>query len=163
MAVETIKSTQYGNRDANPPVANEPQDVGGKIRFYRFDFNQGSAAGDATSKQLLCRVKAGKGYIIPILSRCKWSAFGASRTLDIGHAGWTKPDGTVQNAAADVIDDGRDVSSAGVSYLGAGTNGVTDVIAYNAIDEITIQSVVAGGTIPASATLNGWIAVVEQA
>ncbi len=163
MAIVDVKSTQYGNRDSSPPVANDVQDVGGKIRFYRFDVNQGAVAGDAASKQFLCRIPAGKGYIIPILSRCKWSAFGASRVLDIGHAGWTKPDGTAQVAAADVIDDGRDVSAAGVGYLSAGTNGVTDVIAFNAADEIVIQSVVAGGTIPASATLNGWIAVVEQA
>lgn len=162
MAIVDVKSTQYGNRDANPPVPNNPEDVGGKLRLYRFDFNQGSVAGDAASRQSLCRIAPGRGYIVPILSRSKWSAFGASRLLDIGVGTYTKPDGTVVAATADTIDDGRDVNAAGVAFLGAGTNGVTDAISYNAQNEIVISSTVAGGTIPASATLNGWIAAIES-
>lgn len=163
MGVTHEKSTQFGNRDSNPPVANEVQDVGGKLRLYRFDYTQSADAGDATSTQSLCKIKAGKGYIIPILSRFTWALFGASRTLDIGHGGWTEPDGDVVNAAADVLTDGVDVSSAGVAFMGAGTNGNKDAIAYNSVGEIDIKSVVAGGTIPAGTTIKGWIAVVEQA
>jgi hypothetical protein len=162
MAVVDVKSTQYKNREQNPPVANDPQDIGGKLRFYRFDFDQGSVAGDATSKQYLCRIPAGKGYIIPALSRLKRSAFGAARTLDMGHEGWTEPDGDAVAAAGDVLIDGLDVSAAGAAAMGTGTNGETDAIAYNAVDEIVISSTVAGGTIPASATLKGFIAVISQ-
>lgn len=163
MAIVDVKSTQYGNRDLNPPLANSPEDVGAKFRFYRFNFNQGAVPGDAASKQFLARISAGKGYVIPVLSRNKWSDFGAARTLSIGLGAYTKPDGSVQAAVTNNIDDAQAATPAGSNFLGRGAGANTDAISFNSIGEIDVVSVVAGGTIPASATLDGWICVIEQA
>lgn len=160
MSTTAQKSTQLTNPDTLPEVKNYVYDVGGKIRIRYFDFTQ-SGAGDANSTVDLVAIEAGRVRILPALSRIKYSAFGASRTLDIGHTGYTKHDGTAVSAAADKIVDGLDVSSAGNAALGSGTNAVPE-FAFETKDGTTIQAKVAGGTIPDAATLSGWIAYVTD-
>lgn len=160
MPITNQKSTQVANRDKNPPVQNKPYDIGGKVRIVKFDFTQ-SGVGDIGSTADLCKIPAGTGLIIKTLSRLKWSAFGVSRTLSIGHTGFTKSNGTTVAAAPDVIETSRDVSAAGQSFLGVGANAApSEFIEYDSQDEITIRAIVAGGTIPDGATLTGWIAYV---
>ncbi len=166
MAVTTEKSLQLTNRDGSasaPPVPNKVYEVGGTWRWSKYDFTQGALAGDANSTMDLVKIPAGTSMIVKTLSRLKRSAFGAARTLNIGHTGYTKTDGTVVAAAADVIEDGLDVSAAGQSFLGVGTNAATlETFEIDAKGELLIQAIVLGGTIPAAATLNGWICFVHN-
>lgn len=165
MAVTTEKSTQVTNMEALPPVRLNTNELGGRIRIARFTFTQGAAAGDATSTMDLTKLPVGKTVtVLKSASRIVVSAFGASRTLDIGHTGYTNLDGTVVAAAADVLMDGQDVSAAALIKMGLGTNAFTadDSFTFNARTAPVIQAVVAGGTIPVGATINGWIAYVED-
>lgn len=167
MAVTNEKSTQVTNQDATPQVKNAKFEEGGMVKYLFFSFTQGVAAGDAGSTATLCRIPGGQGKVLPKLSHIAWAAFGAARTLDVGIAAHTKRDGTTQSAQSDVIDDGRDVSSAGNGLMGAGTNGAQSV-AYDIggttgqVARADVVATVAGGTIPAGTTLTGWIAYVPN-
>jgi len=163
MAVTAEKSTQVTNAQASPVVKNAPYDLG-KHRSFYFSFTQGAAAGDATSTQDLCIIPPGKYRIMKKESYIVCSAFGTSRTLDIGHTGYTDYAGVAQAASADCILDGGDVSAAAALNCGAGTNalGTDPTILISAATPLTIQAVVAGGTIPAGATITGYITVIAE-
>lgn len=160
MAVTNEVSDQIANTTAVPGVKNKSYDLS-KVRFAYFTFTQGAAAGDAASTVGLAKIPAGRKVVLPHLSRLKRSAFGAARVLDIGHTGWTKKDGAAQAAAADVLLDGLDVSGAGAAVMGTGTNAVERLVIESKAGT-TIQAVVAGGTIPAAATLEGYIAYLDE-
>jgi hypothetical protein len=127
----------------------------GELRAYAFDFTQ-SGAGDANSTVDLVRLPPGRYRLVPNMSRITGSAFGASRVLDVGHTGWTKPDGTAVAADAEAIVADGDVSSA-ATLIGKNTYVVVEAKAA-----VTIQAKVAGGTIPDGATLNGFITVIRS-
>ncbi len=81
--------------------------------------------------------------------------------MDIGHTGWTKMDGTEQAAVADVLADGVDVSSATSAALGVGTNADDSVVlVYDSKDPIVIQALIAGDTLDAGETFEGYIVYV---
>lgn len=165
MAVTAEKSDQVTNMEASPPVRLNTNELGGRLRIARFSFTQGAAAGDATSTMDLIKLPVGKTVtVLKSMSRIVCSAFGAARVLDIGHTGYTNLDGTVVAAAADVLMDGQDVSAAALVRMGLGTNAFTadDSFTFNARSKPVIQAVVAGGTIPAAATINGYIVYVED-
>ena len=165
MAVTTEKSDQVTNLEALPPVRLNTDELAGRLRIARFSFTQGAAAGDATSTIDLVKMPVGKTVtILKNLSRIVCSAFGAARTLDIGHQGFTNLDGTVVAAAVDVLLDAGDVSAIAELLLGVGTNALTvnNVFTINSQTAALIQAVVAGGTIPAGATLAGYIVYVED-
>jgi hypothetical protein len=154
MAVTTENSTQIDNESATPPVKNDSCDDRGRLRVKRFDFTQGAAAGDATSTQSLIKIPPGKVNVHLALSRIAFSAFGASRVLDIGYTAYTNPDGTAVAADADGIANDIDVSSAGNANP-TGIVGGDEIIQFNSKEGVTIYATVAGGTIPAAATLDG--------
>ena len=159
MAVTTEKSTQRTNETATPPVLNPVHNAHGRVRSSYFSFTQGAAAGDATSTADLIKLPAGKVRVLKTESLVICSAFGAARTIDIGHTGYTQRDGTAVAASADTILDGGDVASAAAIRMGAGTNalGTDPTVEYDSVDGVLLQAVVAGGTIPAGATLKGYI------
>lgn len=154
MAVTAENSTQIDNESATPPVKNDSCDDRGRLRVKRFDFTQGAAAGDATSTQALIKIPPGKVNLHLALSRIAFSAFGAARVLDIGHTGFTNPDGTAVAADADALANDIDVSAAGNANI-TGVVGGDEIFQINSKDGTTIQATVAGGTIPAGATLDG--------
>lgn len=154
MAVTAENSTEITNESATPPVKNDSCDMRGRLRVMRFTFTQGAAAGDATSTQALIKIPPGKVNVHLDLSRIAFSAFGAARVLDIGHTGFTNPDGTAVAAAAAALANDIDVSSAGNAKM-TGVVGGEEIFQINSKDGTTIQAVVAGGTIPAAATLKG--------
>ena len=165
MAVTTEKSDQVTNQEALPPVRLNTDELGGRLRIARFSFTQGVAAGDANSTVDLVKLPPGKTLtILKNLSRVACSAFGAARLLDIGHTGFTNLDGTVVAAAADVLLDGGDVSAIAELPLGVGTNAltVTNSFTINAKAATLIQAKVLADTIPAGATLTGYIVYVED-
>lgn len=161
MAVTTENSTEYGNTVASPVRRNRPDQQHGRVRIATFTHTQ-AAQGDATSKVNLCILPPGRGRILKLLSKYSTSALGAARTLDIGHTGWTKMDGTEQAAVADVLVDGDDVSAAVVNEtMGNGANADDSMfVVYDSKDPITIQALVAGDTLDAGETIEGFVAYV---
>lgn len=158
MAVTTEKSVELANADALPPVMNDVGNDHGRLRVKRFTFTQGAAAGDATSVQKLVKLPAGKVTVYTNLGYINWSAFGASRVLDVGHAAYNDPDGAAVAAGAAAWDNDIDVSAAGGAQLGSDvTAGVGKIVEYNSRSGVTIQASVAGGTIPAGATIKGYV------
>lgn len=161
MAETQESSTQIKNETSTPPVKNDSCDDRGRLRVKRFDFTQGAAAGDAASTQAIIKIPPGKVNIHLALSRIAFSAFGASRVLDIGHTGFTQPDGTVVAAAAASLANDIDVSGAGNANV-TGVVGGDEIFQVNSRNGTTIQCVVAGGTIPAGATLDGCLYISQD-
>ena len=167
MAITNEKSTQVTNQDANPQIKNPKFQMNGDQKYMFFNFTQGAAAGDAGSTALLVRIPGGQGHILPVMSHIEHSAFGAARTLDVGIAAHTDRSGAAVAAVADNIDDGRDVSGAGSGFMGTGTNG-KQFIAYDIgatkgqVAQADVLATVNVDTIPAAATLTGWITYVPN-
>lgn len=146
MAVTTEKSTQVTNLDATPVVRLDPIDLGGRVRVARVSFTQGAAAGDAGSTAELARVPA-NATVLPHLSKLYFSAFGAARTLNVG-----------TSADEDLFATAVDVSAAGSLALDeADTTAVKDGVDNDGTSDLAIFAKVAGGTIPAAATIKGFI------
>jgi hypothetical protein len=112
-----------------------------------------AVAGDATSVQRLTKIPAGLFRFWRGASFLNFSAFGASRVLDIGWEAYKDRDGNDVVADPDGLNVDLDVSAAGSGNLGAAlTRGYKD---FDSRDGVWIVSVVAGGTIPANATIDG--------
>jgi hypothetical protein len=160
--MSTENSTEYGNTVASPPRRNRPDQQHGRVRIASITHTQAAQGADGSTVNL-CVIPPGRGRILKRLSFLQASALGSTRTMDIGHTGWTKMDGTEQAAVADVISDGVDVSSATAAALGVGTNADdSPVIVYDSKDPITIQMLIAGGTLDAGETFDGYIAYVTD-
>jgi hypothetical protein len=157
MAVTTQNSTQITNMEASPPTHLQPYDRAARVRFAFFNFTQ-VVAGDANSLMNLVKLPPGRHRILCALSHIKFSAFGTGRTLDVGYVASVDVDGGAISASIDTVSDGIDVSAAGKTLLGTGTNGLSAILLAAARDEVKIQAKVLGGTIPDAATLTGWIA-----
>lgn len=157
MAIENEQSTQVANATSTPPVMNDTYEDGGRLRAKRFNHTQ-SVAGDAGSTVDMVKIPPGKWMVHLDMSRIAFSAFGASRVLDVGHTGYTKPDGTAVAAAAAAFVNDLDVSSAGNAKL-TGVVGGDETFVINSKNGTTIQAQVAGGTIPLNATLDGVVYV----
>jgi len=162
MTVTAQQSTQVANGLALPAVKNEIVDLA-KLRLARFDFTQ-VGAGDIGSTMDLVQLGAAHYRIIPALSHAEWSAWGASATLDIGHTGYTKLDGTTVAAAPAAIEDTVNVAAAGNAFLGVGAGAAANIsgLEIECKGNLLIQAVVAGAVVPAGATLKGWIAYVTD-
>lgn len=119
-----------------------------RAQVMPFSFTQGAAAGDATSTAALVKMPAGKHKVLGIAVVC--SAFGASRVLDIGYEAHTNTAGAAVNADADAFKNDLDVSAAATSLIALNTD-MDSAAGY------VVNATVAGGTIPAGATLAGWV------
>jgi len=158
MAVTTQKSAEVTNITASPPTMLDTTSLHGRMRIAYFLHTQ-DGAGDATSTVDLVKLPAGKGRILIRSSFLAGSAFGASRTLDIGYVAHTDNNGDAVAVDVDAVLDGLDVASATAALLGTGTATV-DTYLYDSNAPLIIQAVVAGGTIPTGATLEGYIVYV---
>jgi hypothetical protein len=160
MAITTQKSDQVTNQDATPPTMNALHLSSGSLRIEYFKHTQ-SGAGDDGSSVTLVRLPAGQGVVFKQLSLIRWTAFGASRVMDIGYAAYTERDGDAVSAGADIFEDGRDVSSANAKgvLLGTGTNADDlPVYIYDSKAPVDVKALVTGGTWPDAAVVEGWIA-----
>jgi hypothetical protein len=157
MAVTTEKSTQVTNSDAEPHVENPVHQYGGRLRIYQFNFTQGVAAGDANSIAKLLDLP-GPCTVLLDLSYVHVSAFGAARTLDIGWDAYTDVDGTARVAAEDGLASALDVSAAATINIGADRAITTGLKRFEG--KARIAAKVEGGTIPAGATIDGWLALL---
>lgn len=146
----TQNSTQYGNTQATPRTMNEPHEDRGRVRVKAFDFTQ-SGAGTAGDEALLVSMDAGKVRILQAVVTN--SALGTSRTMDLGHRGYTPLTGAA--VAAD-----PDAFSADTAVATAGTNTININSVIEAKDTWVLSAQINDGTIPDAATLNGYILYV---
>lgn len=161
MAVTAQKSTQLTNAEAVPVVRTHGVDLSGKLRVAYFDFTQ-DGAGDATSTVDLVELPNGRVRVYPELSHIKFSAFGASRVLDIGYLAHTDQNGDAVSADTDYFATDVDVSSAGTAKLSEALDAATTKL-FQSRDGVVIQANVAGGTIPDAATLSGFVVYAMDA
>lgn len=156
MALTNESSTQLAKQEASPPTMLDPRDLSGKLRIARFDFTQGAAAGDANSTARLIKLPAGKIRVFLALSRVANSAFGAARTLDLGWEAHTKNNGVAVAANEIGFDAAQDVSAAG-AYAPTGTVGSDETIELDSDSGIVVVAKCEAATLPAAATLKGYI------
>lgn len=154
MAVTNETSDEFKNQTANPVVHIAPTELSGRNRVAFFNFVQSAAAGDANSTIELLKLLVGRFRMTEI--DLKVSAFGSSRVLKIGHRAATALDGfTVIAENLGFFATGIDVSSA------------VSVKTYvnkklETFKGVTIVAQVTGGTIPAAATVEGFITYVND-
>lgn len=118
-----------------------------RVSAVPFEFTQGAAAGDATSTAALVMMPGGKHKFLGFVAVT--SAFGASRVLDFGHEAHTTGAGAAVAASAAAFKDDLDVSA-------AATNAVWPNKDMDSDDGYVLNATVAGGTIPAGATIKGF-------
>ena len=162
MAITTEFSAQYNAavQSTDPTPANA-SDWGGGIKTFFFDFTQGAAAGDTASFQVMLKLPGRRFRVLGHLSRIDFSAFGAARVLDLGHQAYVGGDGVTVALVADALLNGLDVSGAGGNAITGGTG--LDASSTQEFDVggdgIVFESTNLAGTIPAAATLRGYITI----
>ena len=155
MAVTNENSDQVDRLEAIPskPVAAIDH---GHLKYLFFEFTQGAAAGDAGSTAALVKLPPGKVRVFASLSRIYSSAMGTSRTMDIGHEAYTEQDGDAVAADSDDLDADVDVSSA-VAFNIGGTLGTHETKVFDSREGIIVTAQVNDGTLPAAATISGYV------
>lgn len=159
MAVTTEKSDVRTWETASPQTQT-PVDYSSKKFAKYFKFTQGAAAGDINSTLEMVKLPGGRVRVHKHDCRFNYDAFGAARTLDVGHQAYTnRTDKTTVAAAADVIADGLDVSAAGSAAGGNAGNALTNEATklYDSEDGVVLEGKVLGGTIPAGTVVSGVI------
>ena len=161
MAATAQKSTQLSNPDELPEVKNYVRDIGAKVRIAYFDFVQ-DGAGDANSTVDLVKVPSGRVRILTSLSHIVVSDLGTGTTMDIGHTGWTKHDGTSQTAVVDAFADGLDTDGAALTVAPGSASWLNSGLIIDSKEGTTIQAKVLGAGIANAETISGWIAYVQD-
>jgi hypothetical protein len=161
MAVTTEKSVQLGNADLLPDVKNQTNVSRGKKRVEYFSFTQGAAAGDANSLADLVKLPAGRVRVLLTECYVAGSAFGASRTLDIGYTAYRDFSGETVAADVDALLDGRDVAAATGAVIAVAA-GADPTLYLESAEGVLIQAKCLGGTLPAGATLKGYVTYVTD-
>lgn len=160
MAVTHETSAEVALIDGATVVPLPPDRLHGRLRVAECSFTQGADAGDAGSTATLFRLPPGRVKILGHLSELSISAFGANRVLDIGHAAYVTPAGDAVVADATALDDDLDVAAASSVALGSETEDGSLVIESR--DGVDILATVAGGTLPAAATVDGHLVYVAD-
>lgn len=155
----TQNSTQFAYGEAKPPVMVEAHQWNGKMRFFEFDWT--AATGVATDTVALVKLPAGKCRLILPLSRIAFSAFGASRTMDLGWEAYTDLDGAAVAADPNGLDDGVDVSGIG-SVNPGGTVGGAETYLFESLEGVVLTAQINDGTIVAGNTLKGYLCTVIE-
>lgn len=161
MAIEAFRSYQLTD-----DVRLYPIDEHGKFRIQYFNLLPTTVVGDAGTTVGLVRLPPGRVRVLPHLSRFEHTAFGAGRTLDIGHRGYQKQ-GAFNGAVSPDIDEPENftafVSANDVSAVGAAKQ-FSNVLKYDmySLRGPIVVARVNGGTIPVGATLSGYIAYIYE-
>lgn len=109
--------------------------------------------GDVNSTIALVDVPAGKYTLIGYLSKVMNSAFGASRTMDIGWDAYTTEAGVAVAALENGIHTAADVSAAG-SFVPLSALGVTQTKLFDSRSGVRIRAKVEGGALSAGMTVD---------
>jgi len=155
MAVTNENSDQIDRLEAVPSKPVNPIDHA-TLKYLFFEFTQGAAAGDAGSTAALVKLPPGEVRVFNDLSRIYSSAMGSGRTMDIGHEAYTEQDGDAVAADPDDLDANVDVSAA-VAFNIGGTVGTHETKVFNSRDGVILTAQVNDGTMPAAATISGYI------
>lgn len=137
-----------------------PIDDHGKVRFQYFKVSALGVALAQNGTIGLCWLPPGRKRVLPHLSRVSTSAFGAARTLSIGHDAYMKrpPGETVEALNASAFVNALDVSGA-VSAVAMAAALKYDMYS---LDEVLVFATVGGGTMPVAATLEGYLAYLYE-
>ncbi len=156
----TTNSTQVANGLASPPVLNESNIYGGKLRFYEFDYTQ---SGIATVADTMAAIKLppGRVRLVLPLSRIAFSAGGTSSTMDIGWEAYTQTDNTAVAADPNGLDDGVDTSSAG-SVNPSSIIGGAETKLFDSKEGVVITLQINDTAFPDAGTLKGYFALVIE-
>lgn len=150
MAASTEHSQQITARNTGKMLPSYKDSS--RLMVFPFNLVQVTAGDDGSSRSL-CFIPPGMYRFYRHLSSIFFSAFGAARVLDLGWLAYTDKDGTAVSVSANGLNNDIDVSAAGTAYIGlAIAVGFKD---FESRDGVTITYTVAGGTIPAAATLHG--------
>ena len=142
-----------------------PIDDHGKLRFQAFSVAALGTALSANDTIGLVWLPPGRKRILSHLSKIKTSAFGAGRTLDLGHDAYLKRpvgvgSGSTEAADPDALIDGLDVSSA-VNAVFTEPSGDLWFDMYS-LDKVLLYATVLGGTMPVGGTMSGLIAYLYE-
>lgn len=135
-----------------------PIDDHGKLRYAYAKVTAAEALA-ANGTMALFYLPPGRKRVLPQMSRITTSAFGAGRTLDLGHAAYTKAAPATQEAEdVDAFLDGKDVSAAVTA------DALGDALKYDmySTDEVLVFATVLGGTMPANATVEVLLAYLYE-
>jgi len=135
-----------------------PTEKHGKLRFAYFNLPATTIVGDATTTIDLCELPSGQVRVLPHLSRIATSAFGAGRTLSVGHYAYQKADSSTEPQNATAFIAALDVSAA-VAAAVWGT-----AIKYDVYSKagVTLFATVNANTIPVGATIEGFVAYLYE-
>lgn len=148
MAVTTERGVTLQTQEGTATTALNPIQLSCTARVQPFSFTQGAAAGDANSTMGLCMLPPGRVKVLGIYLAN--SAFGASRVLDVGTEAYTSLAGATVAAAASTFWNDLDVAASGGRYVEFNQD-------YDSKAGVVLTSLVTGGTIPAAATLSGYV------
>lgn len=156
MAVTTEYSTEVANVQATPLVMQEASKYHGKLRVMSVTFTQSAAAGDIGSIVYLAKLPAGKVQLLGFLCAIKREALGASRTMSTGYDAYIpRAGGTAVAASDNALDSAIDYSAAGTATLCTAKTNLTHE--FDSRDGVMLRFKVAGGTIPATTKMQGFI------
>jgi len=151
---KTINAAQLAETYRRLPI-----DEHGKLRFA---YGKATAADAVAANGTigLFWLPPGRKRVIPHLSRVTTSAFGAGRTLDIGHDAYMKrpPDNDLEAADPDAFVDGLNVSSA----VTAGVMGTALKFDIYSMDEVLVYATVLGDTMPVNGTIEVLMAYIYE-
>lgn len=141
-----------------------PIDDHGKLRYCAFKVSALTVALAANDTIGLLWLPPGRKRLLPYESRLTVSAFGASRTLDVGHDAYSARSpgsGVVEAANPDAFIDGLDVATAVTASLWTPANSALWYDMYSH-DETLVYATVLGGTMPIGATMSGYLAYLYE-
>lgn len=145
MAVTQQNSAEYA-------TVNPPADKGGRVRVAYFNATQ-SGAGDADSGFNLVAMPGGDLRIVQM--NLIHADFGAARTLDIGHGGYSQGDGITVAADPEYWLANLDVATAGSNFSHPGKK-------LDTAGGFTLTARIQGGTVDDGKTLSGYVLYITD-
>lgn len=155
-AVENYSSAQLVEGYRKYPI-----DEHGKLRFLYFNVPALTVTGDADSTYELGNLPPGRVRVLPCLSRITTSAYGSSRTLDVGHAAYQKRGDPAEDFEAlnyEAFIANMDISSA-VAAAAFSTALKYDLYS---VAGVKLVARVQAGTSPIGATMSGLLAYLYE-
>lgn len=142
-----------------------PIDDHGKLRFQAGKVSALTEAVAQNGTIGACWLPPGRKRIIPHLSRITTSAFGAARTLSMGHDAYNKrPSG--QGSTAETVEAANPTALINAMDVSAAVNAAvfSTVLTYDmfSIEEQLLFFTVGGGTMPIGATLQFLLAYLYE-
>ncbi len=157
MAVLALVTTQ-----AADDYRARPFEQHGKLRIASFDLPAVAVAGDINTTIELCDLPPGAVRILPRLSHLETSAWGAARTLDIGHRAYQTKDYANSSTPTEAENGTALLAAKDVSAANTGSLGVAAKYDVYSKAGVRVFATVKGGTIPVGATLRGYLIYVYE-